>query len=154
MQNSAVTFAPDLPLPLAGFGNLFIVSMLHARVCSGRAHPTPPVNCKTCWFCNWLCRIIALPVGNGTECIGCADNGAEPRKAPMVRLPANMPSKANEGCLAYPSAAQDTERVKRAARWNAEATLEAQTRSPRWVNRTSTRRGAERSSRIYEHQSE
>jgi len=35
--------------------------------------------------------------------------------------------------------AQDTERVKRAARWNAEATVEAQICSPRWVNRTSTR---------------
>jgi len=47
LQNSALTSAPALPRPLAGFSNLFVVSMLHARVCSGRAQPTPPVTCKT-----------------------------------------------------------------------------------------------------------
>jgi len=46
----------------------------------------------------------------------------------MVGLPTNVPSKTNGGCLVYPSAAQDTEKVKRVAKWNAEATAEAQTR--------------------------
>ena len=89
LQNSAVTSAPDLPLPLAWFSNLFVVSMLHARVCSGRAqnrvkwrwsltlpkqrqsltplNPLPPVNCKTCRFCNWLYFLYhSLPLLNPT----------------------------------------------------------------------------------------
>jgi len=36
-------------------------------------------------------------------------------EAPMAGLPPNAPSKPNEGCLAYPSAAQDTENVSERA---------------------------------------